>query len=74
MGMRLCLRDHSLVLEVIDDGVGFDPDGSYPGHLGLQSMRERAARLGGSLEIESAPGLGCRLRAQFAAAHEPVFG
>jgi signal transduction histidine kinase len=52
------------ILEVRDDGGGFDPEGSFPGHLGLKSMRERVARLGGTLRIESAPGEGTRIRAQ----------
>jgi signal transduction histidine kinase len=53
-----------LVLRVSDDGRGFDPGGDFPGHLGLRSMRERAAALGGALELESAPGRGTRLRAR----------
>ena len=48
-------------LVVADDGRGFDPHGQFPGHLGLQSMRERAASVGGTLEIASAPGEGTRL-------------
>jgi len=51
-------------LEVRDDGGGFDPAGSFPGHLGLKSMRERVARLGGTLQIESAPGEGARICAR----------
>jgi PAS domain S-box-containing protein len=51
-----------IVLVVADDGVGFDPAGSFPGHLGLRSMRERASRLGASIEVESAPGRGARTR------------
>jgi signal transduction histidine kinase len=47
-------------LEIGDDGVGFDPTGDFPGHLGLRSMRERAARIGAVLELESAPGQGTR--------------
>ena len=49
-----------LVLEVSDDGVGFDPtDPDLRGrHLGLTSMEERAARLGGTLTLRSAPGAG----------------
>ncbi len=52
-----------VTLEVSDAGVGFDPAQSFPGHLGLQSMRERLARLKGTLEIISAPGQGARIRA-----------
>jgi signal transduction histidine kinase len=51
-------------LLVSDDGRGFDPHREFPGHLGLQSMRERATAVGGTLEIESAPGAGTRLRAR----------
>jgi signal transduction histidine kinase len=53
-----------VTLEVSDDGVGFDATGDFPGHLGLRSMRERASRLGGSLEVESNPGEGTRIRAR----------
>jgi PAS domain S-box-containing protein len=62
--LRLECTSEEIVLEVTDDGVGFDPAAEYPGHLGLQSMRERAAALGGTLEIESAQGLGSRLWAR----------
>jgi signal transduction histidine kinase len=51
-----------LVLEIADDGAGFDPDRAYPGHLGLKSMRERVAPFGGELSIESAPGAGSVVR------------
>lgn len=56
--------EEEIVLEVSDDGVGFDGDGSYPGHFGLRSMRERAAGVGGTLEVETAPGSGTRIRAR----------
>jgi signal transduction histidine kinase len=56
--------DSDVGLLVADDGRGFDPQREFPGHLGLQSMRERAAAVGGTLEIESAPGEGTRLRAR----------
>jgi signal transduction histidine kinase len=54
----------TVILEIRDDGVGFDPLGSFPGHLGLRSMRERVSHLGGIIQIESAPGKGTRLVAQ----------
>jgi len=43
----------TLVVEVADDGVGFDTDLEYPGHLGLVSMRDRAQRLGGRFTVDS---------------------
>jgi PAS domain S-box-containing protein len=54
----------SLTLKVSDDGVGFDARGDFPGHLGLRSMRERAARLGGTLTVETSPGAGTLISAQ----------
>lgn len=47
-------------IEVSDDGIGFDPDRDYVGHLGLLDARERAALAGGSLRIHSGPGEGTR--------------
>lgn len=52
--LRLQQRDGELVLEVCDDGKGFDPTGAFPGHLGLRSIHERTAQLGGHCTIESA--------------------
>jgi signal transduction histidine kinase len=57
-------RDGRLLLEVSDDGAGFDPGDSEvrSRRLGLTSMEERAARLGGRLEIVSSPGSGAVVR------------
>jgi PAS domain S-box-containing protein len=55
-----------LTLTVTDNGSGFDPEASYPGHLGLKSMRERIARFGGILKITSIPGQGTCVQAQVA--------
>jgi PAS domain S-box-containing protein len=55
------LRDEAR-LEVQDDGIGFDPQREYPGQMGLNSMRERAAELRGALEIESVTGKGTCIR------------
>jgi signal transduction histidine kinase len=51
-------EDNQLTLEIHDNGKGFDPDEEFPGHLGLRSMRERVAVLGGALQIVSDPGKG----------------
>jgi signal transduction histidine kinase len=57
----------NLVLEVQDDGRGFEPAALKPGDqrggLGLTGMRERAALLGGALELRSRPGAGTLVRA-----------
>jgi signal transduction histidine kinase len=52
----------SLVLEVRDDGAGFDP-GAANGGVGLTGMRDRLAAVGGWLAIISRPGHGTRVRA-----------
>ncbi len=58
--IRLGTNDGELVLEVADNGKGFDMDSqvSHQGGLGLLSMQERADRMGGSLEVHSAIGSG----------------
>jgi PAS domain S-box-containing protein len=56
--VRMTCASELITLEVSDDGVGFDPEEDFPGHLGLRSMRERAQRLGGKIELESSPGKG----------------
>jgi len=53
-----------LVLDVSDNGCGFDATESFPGHLGLVSMRERAARAGGAVSITSTPGSGTRVHVE----------
>jgi len=51
------------VLEIVDDGVGFDPlAAAKEGHHGLLNMHVRAQTIGGRLEIESGPGAGTRIR------------
>ena len=64
--VELVLRQTAtaVILEVRDDGVGFDPTGSFPGHLGLHSMQERLSSLSGMLQIESAPGQGTSILVQ----------
>jgi signal transduction histidine kinase len=65
--LKLVCDARGIVLEVSDDGAGFDPGEDFSGHLGLKSMRERAARLGGTLQVESAPGEGTSIRVRIPA-------
>jgi signal transduction histidine kinase len=64
IGVRLARDGGRRVLEVADDGAGFDPSDPElrSRRLGLTSMEERAARLGARLEIRSAPGSGTTVR------------
>lgn len=67
--VTLALAGDPARVEVADDGVGFDPgDPRHEGHhLGLVSMRERAADLGGTLTVNSAPGRGTMVVVEFPA-------
>jgi signal transduction histidine kinase len=58
MVLRLRQTRGEVTLEVCDNGEGFDATASFPGHLGLHSMRERVAGLGGELQMESTAGPG----------------
>jgi signal transduction histidine kinase len=64
--VRLHGVDGRLVLEVEDDGAGFDPGAAElrSRRLGLTSMEERARRLRGRLEIVSTPGSGTTVRVE----------
>ena len=56
--VRVETRPEHVLLEVRDDGRGFDPAAGHPGHFGLESMRSRAAEIGALLTIASTPGQG----------------
>lgn len=59
--LDLIYKPDDLTLRVTDDGQGFD-SAQNPGEgFGLQSMRERSARRGGCVNVESAPGKGTRV-------------
>lgn len=59
--VRLAREDHQLLVEVTDDGVGI-PEDAQAG-VGMLSMRERAAELGGRSEVTCPPGSGTAVRA-----------
>jgi signal transduction histidine kinase len=69
--VRLGGRDGHAVVEVSDDGVGFDPEAPdlRSRHLGLTSMEERARELGGRLRIRSSPGEGTTVRIELGHEH-----
>ncbi len=59
VGVTLSYGDDEVVLDVRDDGVGFDPDQpTAESSFGLRGMRQRAERLAGHLTLESSPGDG----------------
>ena len=70
--------DTAVTLDVVDDGIGFDPDAPVPttptspgqGGFGLRSMRSRAADLGGVLSVESRPGRGAAVSVVFELTHD----
>jgi len=63
---RVSLRrdDSGFILEIDDDGRGFDVDLTTWG-MGLRNLRERVGSLGGRLEVASTPGEGTTVRATF---------
>ncbi|WP_323055880.1 sensor histidine kinase [Lentzea sp. NEAU-D7] len=63
VALTLSYMEDLVTLDVLDDGVGFQPDtkrtgGSADGGFGLAGMRQRVQRLAGRLDVESEPGGG----------------
>jgi signal transduction histidine kinase len=66
--MWIAVREHdeSIVLELRDNGVGFDTTAPGPeGHFGMAMMSERAQVGGGTFEVESAPDEGATITVRF---------
>ncbi len=68
--VNLTEDEKGLLLEITDDGQGFDPDAPaqrspVDGGLGLDSMRERVEFTGGKFRIDSEPGQGTTIRASW---------
>jgi signal transduction histidine kinase len=69
--IRLSRQGEDLVLEVVDDGIGFDSAFS-PAGMGLANMRTRAYGLGGTVEVESIPGKGTTVEVRFPVSAAPT--
>ena len=65
--IELQFSPQKVVLQITDDGKGFDPEtceGPNEGHFGLLGIRERAERMGGEAMIKSTPGKGTRVHVE----------
>ncbi len=59
--IQLQYETSAIELRIRDDGRGFDPEQTPPGHYGLSMMRERATAVGATLSITSQPGHGTEI-------------
>jgi signal transduction histidine kinase len=58
-------EDDAVTLEIEDSGRGFDVEAARAdGGLGLVSMNERVRLIGGSIDVDSRPGRGTRIRVE----------
>jgi signal transduction histidine kinase len=62
--VRVEARSGRVLVEIRDNGRGFDTAMGYPDHFGLESMQSRAEELGGLLTISSTPGQGTVVRVE----------
>jgi signal transduction histidine kinase len=60
--LTLTYLEDTLLLDVVDNGTGFDPAAGTDGY-GLIGMQHRLARVGGTLTVEASPGYGTTLNA-----------
>ncbi|HEX6476054.1 MAG TPA: sensor histidine kinase [Acidimicrobiales bacterium] len=61
--VHISYGERDLVLQIDDDGIGVPTNGTQPGGNGIVGMRERAATLGGNVQVGPRPGGGFRVRA-----------
>jgi two-component system, NarL family, sensor kinase len=66
--MKIAANGESAMLDVTDDGIGFDPEQAAAtvktGHFGLRALTDRVADAGGELQVQSAPGAGTHIRVE----------
>ena len=62
VAVTITAADGVVLLEIADDGIGFDPLApAAEGHNGLTNMRRRAESLGGTLRVDTGEGNGTRI-------------
>jgi len=59
--LKIQRPNHHLVVEVVDNGKGFDPAMVNPERNGLTNMTQRMSEVGGHCIVTSQPGKGCRV-------------
>jgi signal transduction histidine kinase len=74
VSLNLRAQGSACILEIQDDGRGFDLASPSGQGLGLRSIRQRATDLGGKLELESTPGVGTLVRIHVPLAAAPLAG
>ncbi len=57
--INLTMKDSRIIMDVIDDGVGFDSDADQRTGLGLQNMKDRAIAVNGEFAVTSKKGKSC---------------
>ncbi len=63
MIVQVTAEDQGILLEIEDNGSGFDPEAvGISGGMGLTTMRERVENLGGLFNVNSQPGAGTKVR------------
>jgi signal transduction histidine kinase len=59
-----CLPNY-VEMRIADDGIGFDPDTVSADRMGLAIMRERAEKIGATLQVDSKPGQGTQIKIRY---------
>jgi two-component system nitrate/nitrite sensor histidine kinase NarX len=72
--IQLHYETGAVELRIRDDGRGFDPKQTPPGHYGLSMMHERATAVGATLSITSQPGQGTEIVIRWAETQEQKDG
>ncbi|MBN1991981.1 MAG: sensor histidine kinase [Anaerolineae bacterium] len=64
--VTLIMEDNRVLLQIEDEGIGFDPAALKFNEtkMGLSSMRERAEMMGGTFQVDSQPSAGTRIRVE----------